>query len=84
MIKRFNEHSEESSLKKVWYIEMYDLRDDANDDVERFTIDNPENNGHSYKWRVTDPSDSNYPGIDQYFLDNGLSINEIVIIHSSW
>lgn len=82
MIKRFDEHNETSPLKKVWYVDLGELRHLK--DVERLEDDNPHNNGHAFSWRVNDPKDSAYPELDTFFLDNGLSINELVIMHSTW
>ncbi len=84
MIKRFDEHNENTALKKVWYIDLHDLRESANDDVERFQDDNNHDNGHAFSWFVNDPKDSAYPGFDEYFINNGLNIGERVIIHSTW
>lgn len=85
MIKKFNEHNGNSPLKKVWYIQLYDLRKFANDDVERLIDDsNGYNNGHAINWLVNDPKDAAYPDIDKYFISQGLSINDLVIIHDTW
>ncbi len=83
-IKKFNEVLETSKLKKVWYIDLYDLRMASDEEVEEWTNDYPHSNGYAYRWEVIDPNDSAYPKIDQYFLDNGLKMGDEVIVHSEW
>ena len=83
MIKRFDEHSSATPLKKVWYVNIEDLRQYAPDDVEKFINDNNHNNGHAFNWYV-DTEDSAYPQIDQYFVSQGIEVGEKVLVHSTW
>ena len=87
-IKKFNENTT-SKLEKVWYIDVYDLREASDEEVENWTNDNPHSNGYAVRWQVLDPNDvgykkSSYPKIEQFFLDNGLKVGDIVMVHSSW
>jgi aminoglycoside N3'-acetyltransferase len=83
-IKKFNE-STTSKLEKVWYIDLYDLREASDEEVEEWTNDHPHSNGYAARWEVMDPKDdAAYPKIEQYFLDNGLKVGDIVIVHSEW
>ena len=67
-------------MKKVSYITTHELGKVA----DKWLKDNPHNNGYAYRWLVALPTDSAYPEIEQYFLDNGLSVDETVLIHSIW
>lgn len=82
-IKKFNE-STTSKLKKVWYIDLYDLGEASDEEVDEWINEHPHSNGYAYRWIVIDPNDSAYPKIDQYFLDNGLKIGDEIIVHSEW
>ena len=82
-IRKFNE-STTSKLKKVWYIDLYDLGEASEEEVDEWTNDHPHSNGYAYRWIVIYPNDSAYPKIDQYFLDNGLKIGDEIIVHSEW
>lgn len=67
-------------MEKIWYLTTNDLGKLANNWIK----DNPHNNGYAIKWSVLDPNESAYPEIDNYFLSNGLNIDDKVIIHSVW
>lgn len=83
-IKKFNE-STTSKLEKVWYIDLYDLREASNEEVEDFINHHPHNSGYATWWEVLVPNnDAAYPKIDQYFLDNGLKVGDKVLVHSEW
>jgi hypothetical protein len=69
VIKKFNEHNGNSPLKKVWYIQLYDLRKFANDDVERLIDSNNYNNGHAINWYVNDPKDAQQTWV-KYVINN--------------
>lgn len=83
-IKKFNE-STTSKLEKVWYIDLYDLREASNEEVEDFINAHPHNSGYATWWEILDPNDdAAYPKIEQYFLDNGLKVGDKVLVHSEW
>ena len=83
-IKKFNE-STTSKLEKVWYIDVNDLREASNEEVEDFINHNPHNSGYATWWEILDPNDdAAYPKIEQYFLDNGLTVGDTVLVHSEW
>ena len=82
-IKKFNETK--SKLEKVWYIDLYDLREASNEEVEDFINHHPPNSGYATWWEVLGPNnDAAYPKIEQYFLDNGLKVGDKVLVHSEW
>ena len=82
-IKKFNETK--SKLEKVWYIDLYDLREASNEEVEDFINHHPHNSGYATWWEVLGPNnDAAYPKIEQYFLDNGLKVGDKVLVHSEW
>src|SRR6185369_156906 len=59
-------------VKKVHYITVSELGKIA----DQWVKDNPHNNGFAYRWIVSEPKDSAYPEIEQYFLNQGVLLNE--------
>ena len=78
MIQTFEQYN--NTMDKFYYLELGELGKVA----DRWSNDNPHNNGYAIKWEVLDPEESAYPEMENYLLSLGLKIGDIVIIHSVW
>lgn len=73
-------------IREIKYIDLCsEMPDDVAIEFDKWaTKDEPHNNGYARWWHVEEQNEAAYPAINKYLLDQGLSVGDKVLVHSSW